>query len=67
MIAGIPKRSPPETGSPVGQPQARTAPARADNTLAAKALEGGHLCLYEKLVKAGDSALCQARTGKIGL
>ena len=44
-----------------------TAPARADNTPAAKAFEGGHLRLYEKLAKAEGSALCQARTEKIGL
>ena len=60
MIAGIPKRPRPETGRPVGQ--ARTAPARADNSPAAKAFEGGHLRLYEKLAKAESSALCQART-----
>ena len=47
--------------------QARTAPARADNTPAAKALEGGQLRLYEKLAKAEGSALGQARTEKIGL
>ena len=47
--------------------QARTAPKRADNTPAAKAFEGGHLRLYEKLAKAEGSALCQARTEKIGL
>ena len=43
------------------------APARADNTVAAKSFEGGHLRLYEKLIKAEGSALCQARTEKIGL
>ena len=47
--------------------QARTAPARADDTPAAEALEGGHLRLYEKLAKAEGSALCQVRTEKIGL
>ena len=39
--------------------QARTAPARADNTPAAMAFEGGHIRLYEKLAKAEGSALCQ--------
>ena len=35
--------------------------------MAAKAFEGGHLRLYEKLTRAEGSALCQARTEKIGL
>lgn len=47
--------------------QAQTAPARVDNALEAKAFEGGHLRLYEKLAKADGSVLCQARTEKIGL
>ena len=41
--------------------------ARADNIVAAKAFGGGHLRLYEKLTKVEGSALCQARTEKIGL
>ena len=40
---------------------------RADNIPAAKAFEGGHLCLHEKLAKVEGSALCQARMEKIGL
>ena len=47
--------------------QSHGTPARADNTLASKAFEGGYLRLYEKLAKAEGSALCQARTEKIGL
>ena len=47
--------------------QARTAPARADNSPAAKVFEGGHIRLYEKLAKAEGSMLCQARTEKIGI
>ena len=35
--------------------------------LAAKAFEGGHLRLYERLSKAEGSALCQVCTEKIGL
>ena len=37
--------------------QARTAPARTDNTPAARAFKGGHLRLYKKLAKAEGSAL----------
>ena len=47
--------------------QNRGAPVRADRIPAARAFEGGHLRLYEKLAKAEGSALCQARTEKIGL
>ena len=47
--------------------QVRTVPARANNTPAAKAFEGGHLRLYEKLAMAEGSALYQARREKIGL
>ena len=47
--------------------QVRTAPARADNTPMVKAFEGGHLRLYEKLVKAEGLALCQVCTEKMGL
>ena len=47
--------------------QSHGAPARADHTPSAKAFKGGHLRLYEKLTKAEGSALCQARTEKIGL
>ena len=47
--------------------QACIAPARADNAPAAKAFQGCHLRLYEKLAKAEGSALCQAYTEKVGL
>ena len=47
--------------------QAQTAPMSADNDLEAKAFEGVHLRLYEKLAKAEGSVLCQVRTEKIRL
>ena len=40
---------------------------RADHLLDAKAFQGSRLRLYETLAKAEGSALCQARTEKIGL
>ena len=46
--------------------QVRTAPARANNTPVAKAFEGGHLRLYEKLAKAEGSAPYQARRKRSG-
>ena len=49
------------------QAQSRNLPTRADRLLDAKAFRGSRLRLYENLAKAEGSALCQARTEKIGL
>ena len=51
----------------LAQNQNRNPSPRADYFFDAKAFQGSRLCLYSGLAKAESSALCQARTEKIGL